>query len=122
MAEFDKLLFLQTLRELPERRSPLREPHYNKYLAQVFDGLRKNSSLDLMALDLSAVSLHDLTPKGYSDVYRNVAQGWAQGLNHFLKETPAAYLKQKTFFYFYLLGVAICAQVYAFPFKVIAIW
>ena len=52
MAEFDKLLFLQTLRELPERRSPLREPHYNKYLAQVFDGLRKNSSLDLMALDL----------------------------------------------------------------------
>ena len=91
MAEFDKLLFLQTLRELPERRSPLREPHYNKYLAQVFDGLRKNSSL-------SAVSLHDLTPKGYSDVYRNVAQGWAQGLNHFLKETPAAYLKQKTFF------------------------
>lgn len=40
MAEFDKLLFLQTLRELPERRSPLREPHYNKYLAQVFDGLR----------------------------------------------------------------------------------
>ena len=98
MAEFDKLLFLQTLRELPERRSPLREPHYNKYLAQGFDGLRKNSSLDLMALDLSAVSLHDLTPKGYSDVYRNVAQGWAQGLNHFLKETPAAYLKQKTFF------------------------
>lgn len=98
MAEFDKLLFLQTLRELPERRSPLQEPHYSKCLAQVFDELRKNGSLDLMALDLSTVSLHDLTPKGYSDVYRNVAQGWTQGLNHFLKETPAAYLKQKIFF------------------------
>ena len=98
MAEFDKLRFLQTLRELPERRSPLREPHYNKYLAQVFDELRKNGSLDLTTLDLSAVSLHDLTPKGYSDIYRNVAQGWVQGLNHFLKDTPAAYLKQKIFF------------------------
>ena len=51
MAEFDKLLFLQTLRELPERRSPLREPHYNKYLAQVFDGLRKNSSCLLYTSD-----------------------------------------------------------------------
>ena len=56
MAEFDKLLFLQTLRELPERRSPLQEPHYSKCLAQVFDELRKNGSLDLMALDLSTVS------------------------------------------------------------------
>lgn len=98
MAEFDKLRFLQTLRELPEHKSPLREPQYNAYLAQVLDGLRKNGSLDLTSLDLSAVPLHDLTPEGYSDVYQSVAQGWAQGLNHFLKETPAAYLKQKTFF------------------------
>lgn len=98
MAEFDKLRFLQTLRELPERRSPLREPRYSEYLAQVFDGLQKNGELDLLTLDLSAVSLHDLTPEGYLGVYENIDHGWAQGLNHFLKRTPAAYLKQKTFF------------------------
>lgn len=98
MAEFDKLLFLQTLRELPELRSPLREPHYNKYLAQVFQKLQEDGTVDLETLDLSGVSLHDLTPKGYPSIYREVSRGWAMGLNKFLKDTPAAYLKQKTFF------------------------
>lgn len=98
MAEFDKLRFLQTLQELPERKFPQREPQFNAYLAQVFEELRKNDSLDLTALDLSTVPLHDLTPKGYSDIYQSVLRGWLLGLNHFLKETPAACLKQKTFF------------------------
>ena len=98
MAEFDKLRFLQTLQELPERRFPLRKPQYNAHLAQVFDGLRKKGELDLLTLDLSTVSLHDLTPEGYPDIYQNVAQGWMQSLNSFLKGTPAVSLKQKTFF------------------------
>lgn len=98
MAEFDKLRFLQTLQELPERRFPLRKPQYNAYLAQVFDRVRKKGELDLTALDLSAVSLHDLVPENYSDIYQTVVRGWMQGLNSFLKGTPAVSLKQKTFF------------------------
>ena len=98
MAEFDKQFFLQALRELPERRSPLREPQYSQYLAQIFQKLKEDGALDLETLDLSGVSLHDLTPEGYPSIYQEVSRGWAMGLNKFLKDTPAAYLKQKTFF------------------------
>ena len=99
MPEFDKLRFLHALQELPARKSPLREPRYSEYLkTQVFDALRKDGTLDLRTLDLSAVSLHDLTPEGYPGIYQKVVSGWAQGLNHAVKKMPAAYLKQKAFF------------------------
>ena len=99
MTEFDKLRFLQNLRDVPERSSPLREPQYSEYLkTQVFDKLRTEGNVDLRTLDLSAVSLHDLTPPGYPAMYEKVVAGWAMGANHFLKKIPPAYLSERTFF------------------------
>lgn len=98
MTEFDKIRFLQTLQGLPPRKSPLREPRYNEKLAQMFAKLDENGGLDLEMLDLRSISLHDLTPEGYPDIYQEAIYGWTQGVNHFIKKTPAACLKQTTFF------------------------
>ena len=99
MAEFDKLRFLHALREAPERMPLLEKPRYSEYLkTQVFGKLEKEGELDLRALDLSAVSLHDLTPAGYHSMYENTVGGWCQGLNHFFKKAPAACLTDRAFF------------------------
>ena len=57
MAEFDKLYFLQLLRDAPERKPLLDEPQYCEYLkTEVFGQLEKNGVLDLLELDLSNVT------------------------------------------------------------------
>lgn len=99
MAEFDKLYFLQLLRDAPERKPLIDEPQYCEYLkTEVFGQLEKNGVLDLLELDLSNVSLRDLAPQGYPDIYEETAGGWVQGINSRLKRTPAAHLKQRAFF------------------------
>lgn len=99
MAEFDKLHFLQLLREAPERRPLLEEPQFNEYLkTQVFDKLEKNGVLDLLSLDLSDVPLRDLAPKGYPSMYEEVTGGWAQGFNSRFRKISAARLKHRAFF------------------------
>ena len=98
MAEFDKLYFLQLLRDALARR-PLETPRYSEYLqTQVFDKLKKDGVLDLKSLNLNAVELRDLIPEHYPSMYDKTVGGWAQGLNHFFKKVPATYLKQRTFF------------------------
>lgn len=99
MAEFDKLYFLQLLREAPERKPLLAEPQYNEHLkVQVFDKLKENGVLNLLSLDLSSVPLSDLLPEGYPAMYEETVGGWAQGLNSRFKQVRAAHLKQRAFF------------------------
>lgn len=99
MAEFDKLRFLELLREAPERKQLLEKPQYSEYLQkQVFDKLREDGMIDLSALDMEAISLRDLIETGYPAMYENISGGWDQGINHFLKKTPAAHLEQRSFF------------------------
>lgn len=99
MAEFDKLRFLQVLREAPERKPLLEKPEYSEYLkTQLFDKLEKDGKVDLRTLDLSAVSLRDLAPEGYHAKYEQTVGGWCQGLNHFFKKAPAACLTHRAFF------------------------
>lgn len=99
MAEFDKMRFIQLLREAPERKFLLEEPQYNEHLkTQVFDKLEENGVLDLLSLDLASVPLRDLVPKGYPAMYEETVGGWAQGLNSRFKRVPAAHLKQRAFF------------------------
>lgn len=99
MPEFDKLRFLELLREAPERKELLEEPQHSEYLqTQVFDKLKANGVLDISTLDMGAVSLRDLVETGYPAMYENVFNGWSQGVNSFLKKTPAAHLKQRSFF------------------------
>lgn len=99
MAEFDKQIFFQLLREAPEREPLLEEPQYSEYLkTKVFGQLEKNGVLDLLELDLSNVALRDLAPEGYPSMYEKAAGGWAQGINQRFKQAPAAHLKQRTFF------------------------
>jgi len=99
MTEFDKTRFIQLLQEAPARRPLLEEPKHSAYLQkQVFDKLRDGDMVDLRALDLDAVSLGDLIPEGYPKMYEKVIGGWARRLNQFIKETPSAYLSNRTFF------------------------
>ena len=99
MAEFDKLRFLQLLQEAPEHKPLLDAPEFSDYLKeQVFDKLKKDGNLDLRTVDFNAIALRDLVPPGYPEMYDRISGGWGQGFNHFFQKTPAASLKQRTFF------------------------
>lgn len=97
--EFDKSRFLQTLLDLPEEKPLLDLPEHSAYLqVHVFDKLLADGTFDLTALDWDAFDLRHVTPAGYIQQYERVHGGWLHGINFFLRKTPAAALREKSFF------------------------
>lgn len=97
--EFDKQRFIHALLEAPIETSLLEPPEHSEYLqTQVFDKLAVDDRVDLQALDWDAFDLRHVTPEGYNQQYHRIHKGWLQGINHFLRKTPAASLAEKGFF------------------------
>jgi len=97
--EFDKLRFLQTLQDVPAEQPLLETPEHSEYLqTHVFDKLSAGGTFDLTELDWNAFELRHVTPVNYDRPYDRAHMGWLQGINAFLRKTPAASLNGKSFF------------------------
>lgn len=97
--EFDKQRFLQALLEAPAEQPLLEAPEHSEYLqTHVFDKLSVGETFNLTELDWNAFGLRHVTPVNYARSYDRAHQGWLQGINAFLRKTPAASLNGKSFF------------------------
>lgn len=97
--EFDKRRFVQALLDAPPERPLLETSEYSEYLQkEVFDRLAAGASLVWRTLDWDAFELRHVTPVNYDRPYERVHTGWLQGINSFLRKTPAASLHEKGFF------------------------
>ena len=97
--EFDKRRFLQALLDAPEEKPFLEPPEHSEYLQkQVFDKLTAGEEFRWLDLDWDAFDLRHVTPEGYAQPYEQLHCGWLQGVNHLLRDIPAASLNGKRFF------------------------
>lgn len=97
--EFDKRCFIQALQDVPAEQPLLETPEHSEYLqTHVFDRLSDKGTFNLTELDWNAFDLRHVTPVNYDRQYERVHQGWLQGINAFLRKTPAASLNEKGFF------------------------
>lgn len=65
---------------------------------RVFDRLSDKGTFNLTELDWNAFDLRHVTPVNYDRSYERTHLGWLQGINAFLRKTPAASLNEKGFF------------------------
>ncbi len=97
--EFDKQRFLCSLLEAPEEEPLLEPPEHSEYLQkQVFDKLAAGEAVDLKALDWNAFELRHVTPEDHGGRHERTHKDWLQGINYYLRKTPAASLPEKGFF------------------------
>jgi len=99
MLEFSKSVFDTLLKSAPSKRNTYEECEFSLYLQKhVFDKFLMDEEVALAELDFNAFELSHVIPEGYSEMYRRTSIGWAKGFNKYLKDLPAIFVNEKSFF------------------------
>ena len=99
MIEFNIAAFAKRLVKLPARVSLLESGTYNRYLQEnVFDELKQDHQVDLLALDFDAFTFQDLTPESRSKSLAQHNSVWAECFNRFVKQAHATPQNEQAFF------------------------
>lgn len=99
MFEFNVAAFANRLANLPERPVLAKAGTHSRYLQEnVFDELKQDHQVDLLALDFDAFTFQDLTPESRSKSLAQHNSAWAKCFNRFVKQTHATPQDEQAFF------------------------
>lgn len=99
MTEFDMRQFITLLQIAPEEKPMVEQPEHSEYLQKnIFDVLKKDSSVDLKHLDWSAFDMKDLRSSGHANWLNTTPSGWLHGINSFVHKTPGMAAGRRKFF------------------------
>lgn len=98
MLEFSKERFAELLLAAPSKEPYVAAPEHSAYVQTLMDQMKELGELDLAFIDWDAFNLHHVTPRDYEKLYLRTSEGWANGIIHFCKKTPAVLLQTRTFF------------------------
>lgn len=99
MFEFNVVAFANRLANLPEWPVLAEAGAHSRYLQEnVFDELKQDHQVDLLALDFDAFTFQDLTPESRSKSLARNNGVWAECFNRFVKQTHATPQNEQAFF------------------------